>query len=222
MKAKLISISCFSVLFFSSVYAQDDSDENFYDDIVPKNAFTIELGLPNSTANKPYNSMMQGLVKVAPYYQFSLRNHLTFGIGANYTYFKLNRLNINEQINGGIHSVGGFVKVGYEKFHSMRFGTDIGLKLGYGQSIFVSDSNSVNGGPKMVNAPYVEPTFAVILTANEVSSFRFVVGYAFQGYGFRPSMLGYNSNAGYDPSKFSTATQYFTFGFGFTYYINQY
>ena len=221
MKRILVSFSCFSMLFISSLSAQQD-DENFYDDIVPKNAFTIELGLPNGTANKLYSSMMQGLVKCAPYYQFSLRNHLTFGIGANYTYFKLNQFKINEKINGGAHSIGGFVKVGYEKFHSMRFGTDIGLKLGYGQTIFVSDSNSVMGGPQRRNAPYVEPTFALILTANEFSSFRFVVGYAIQGYGFRPGFLGYTSDGGYDPARFSTATQYFTFGFGFTYYINQY
>ena len=59
--------------------------------IDPDDSFTIELGLPNSFVNKPFMSIMQGLVAVSPLYQYTLKNHLSFGLGLHYTYFAIDR-----------------------------------------------------------------------------------------------------------------------------------
>lgn len=222
MKILFTVLSC-AVLSFGAFSQEDDYDfdENIYDDIIPKHSFTIEVGLPVSTSNKPFQSMMNGLAKVAPYYQFTLKNHLSFGIGANYSYFKANEFRVPEPVTGGIHSAGGFVKVGYEKFHSMRFGTDFGIKGGYTNTLFETNKNRDNGGAQSINCVYIEPTAAVVLTAGEYTSYRFVVGYSIQGYDFIPSQLGINSMGGYTPADFNHTTQYITFGFGFTYYFKQ-
>ena len=219
----VLSFAMFSFSVFSQTEPEDnyDMDENIYDDIIPKHSFTIEVGLPIPTGNKPYQSMMMGLVKAAPYYQFTLKNHISFGIGGNYSYFKTNEFKVPEKVFGGIHSAGGFVKVGYEKFHSMRFGTDFGVKVGYTNTLFDTDKNRDNGGAQSINCLYVEPTAAVVLTAGEYTSYRFVVGYSIQGYDFVPSQLGINATGGFKPSDFNSATQYMTFGFGFTYYFKQ-
>lgn len=219
----VLSFTVFSLPVFAQVNPEDDydMDENIYDDIIPKHSFTIELGLPVATSNKPYQSMMMGLVKFAPYYQFTLKNHLSFGLGANYSYFKANEFRVPEKVVGGIHSAGGFIKVGYEQFHSMRFGTDFGIKAGYTNTLFDTDVNRKNGGRQSLNCVYIEPTAAVVLTAGEYTSYRFVVGYSFQGYDFNTSQLGIQSTGGYKPADFNHVTQYITFGFGFTYYFKQ-
>lgn len=214
-----------SFLVVSSTFAQDaeDFDDTVYDDITPKHQFTMLLGLPNGTTNKPFSSIMQGVVKASPYYQFTLPNDIAIGIGANYDYFKINQVRIAQKNRGGQHNVGGFVKVGYEKFHAMRFGTEYSVKVGYNSSIIISDSNkTVNNGNVVMNGIYVEPMASVILTADEWSSYRFFVSYSFMSNGFSPQSFGNASNMGYDPNEFLRRTQFLTVGFGYTYYFKQY
>jgi hypothetical protein len=204
----------------AKAFAQDE--EPAYADITPKHSFTIELGLPVSTVNKPFKGIMQGLLNVSPYYQFTLQNHFSVGIGGHYSYFKINEFKTPQKVTGGMNSFGGFIKVGHEKFYNMRFGTDIGVKVGYTDHLFTTDTNTVRGGPVSVMSTFVEPSVGLVLTADEFTSFRFVVSYAFYGFGFRPDQLGLTTNGGYDPADFSKVTQFVSFGFGFTYYFKQY
>ena len=104
----------------------------------------------------------------------------------------------------------------------MRFATDYGVKIGYTNTLFDTDKNRANGGAQSINCVYIEPTAAVVLTASEVTSYRFIVGYSIQGYNFVTSQLGINATGSYNPAAFNHNTQYLTFGFGFTYYFKQY
>lgn len=209
-----------------SLSAQDDEydyDENIYDDIKPKHSFSLELGLPVSTSNKASRSMMMGLINFAPFYQYTLENHLSFGAGVNYSYFRANEFKVPQKVVGGVHNVGAFVKVGHEQFHSMRFGTTAAVKVGYAQSYFTTDANRANnGGPVVIDGIYIEPNFGLVLTAGEFISYSFVVGYAFQGYKFKTSQLGIESQGGFSAADYSKSTQFMSFGFGFTYYFKQY
>ena len=49
-----------SFLVVGSTFAQDaeDFDDTVYDDINPKHQFTLLLGLPNGTTNKPFSSII--------------------------------------------------------------------------------------------------------------------------------------------------------------------
>lgn len=219
----LIAALSFSVFSFAA-FSQDDQyemDENIYEDIIPKHSLTMELGLPIPCGNKAFQSMMSGIIKTAPYYHFTLKNHLSFGIGADYSYIKTDPFKTPEKIYGGIHSLGGFFRVGYEQFHSMRFGTDFGVKLGYTNILFDTDMNRQKGGSQSLNCVYVEPTAAVVLTAGEFTSYRFVVGYSFQTYSFSPMQLGSDSMGGYHLENLDHPSQFLTVGFGFSYYFRQ-
>lgn len=224
MNKLFVIISLFA--FGLNATAQEDGydiDENIYDDIVPKHSFHIELGLPVGTSNKAFQSMLQGMMKFAPYYQFTFQNHISIGAGADYSFFRVDKFRVPEAVTGGIHNVGGFLKVGYEKFHSMRFGTDFGVKVGYSNAFFITDKNkSLLGKPNSINTIFVEPTAAVVLTAGEFTAYKFVVGYMFQGYDYRTQQLGISATGGYKPADLNHATQFMTFGFGFTYYFKQY
>lgn len=224
MNKLFVIISLFA--FGLNATAQEDGydiDENIYDDIVPKHSFHIELGLPVGTSNKAFQSMLQGMMKFAPYYQFTFQNHISIGAGADYSFFRVDKFRVPEAVTGGIHNVGGFLKVGYEKFHSMRFGTDFGVKVGYSNAFFITDKNkTLLGKPNSINTIFVEPTAAVVLTAGEFTAYKFVVGYMFQGYDYRTQQLGISATGGYKPADLNHATQFMTFGFGFTYYFKQY
>lgn len=188
--------------------------------IEPKHTFNLELGLPNGFANKPFKNIMQGLVNVSPYYQYAFKKQLILGAGLRYSYFAINEFKVPEPVYGGMHSAGVFAKVGWEKFHTDRFATDISVKLGYTQNYFDTDRNDTLGlNPVQVNSTYVEPSVGLILTADEFTSYRLVVGYGFQGFGYRPSMIGLETFGGYDPEEFSQVTSFLIVSFGFTYYF---
>lgn len=203
------------ILFFSLVPLISEAQV-----INPKHTFNVELGLPNGFVNKPFKNIMQGLVNVAPYYQYKFKKEIVVGIGIRYSYFAINEFKVSEPTYGGMHSGGVFLKVGWEKFHTDHFATEIGLKFGYTQNYFVSDRNDSLGlNPRIVNSTYLEPSLGLILTADEQSSYRFMVSYVFQGFGFRPDLIGLQTLGGYDPKDFNKVTSFLIVGFGYTYYF---
>jgi hypothetical protein len=78
MKALFISV-LFS-FFIQTSFSQIEFDDSF----------TFEIGLPNAFTNKANKTIMQGLVCVAPQYQFATKFGLAFGVGLHYTYFNIN------------------------------------------------------------------------------------------------------------------------------------
>lgn len=188
--------------------------------VTPKHTFNVELGLPNSFGNKPFNSIMQGLVNCEPYYQFALPNSLAFGAGFKYTYFDVNEFKTPEPIFGGMHTVGAFVKLSREKFHSDRFGTDLGVKVGYTQNYISTDLNKAMGrNPVTFDAGIIEPTIGLVLSADEFTSYRLTIGYTIQGFSFDPEQLGTALDGGWEPDELQKISHYLTIGFGFTYYF---
>ena len=188
--------------------------------VTPGHTFNVELGLPNGMGNKPFRSIMQGLVNCAPYYQYALPNSLAFGVGLRYTFFDVNEFKTPEPIYGGMHTVGGFVKLSREKFHSDRFGTDLGVKIGYSQNFIVTDLNKELGrNPLSFDAGFVEPTIGLVLSADEFTSYRLTIGYTFQGFSFDPEQLGTAMDGGWEASELNKVTHFLTIGFGFTYYF---
>lgn len=186
----------------------------------PKYTFNIELGLPIATSNVGYRGIMQGLVSATVYQQYSFPFHLNVGAGVKYSYFAIDEFSTPSEVYGGIHTGGAFLKVGYDKFHNDRLATDFGVKVGYTENITITDLNEGSGvGPIRNASTYVEPVFSLILSADDRNSYRWIVGYAFQGFSFKPTSLGFNSNIGYDEDKLNNITQYLLVGFGYTFYF---
>ena len=79
----------FKVLFLISISLNIKAQK-----IDPDDSFTFELCLPNSFVNKPYKTIMQGLVSASPYYQYTLKSGISFGAGVHYSYFAINEFRI--------------------------------------------------------------------------------------------------------------------------------
>lgn len=189
--------------------------------IDPDDSFTFELCLPNSFVNKPYKTIMQGLVSASPYYQYTLKSGISFGAGVHYSYFAINEFRMPVKVFGGIHTGAAFLKLGHEKFWTERFGTDIGCKFGYLQSYAVSDLLRSQGMfYRQTEALFIEPTIGFVLSADVNCSYRLTIGYPFYGYSFSPETIGYNSDMGFDLTEFSKNCSFLNVGFAYTFYFN--
>lgn len=189
--------------------------------IDPDDSFTFELCLPNSFVNKPYKTIMQGLVSAAPYYQYSLKSGISFGLGVHYSYFAINEFRMPVKVFGGIHTGAAFLKLGHEKFWTERFGTDIGCKFGYLQSYAVSDLLRSKGMfYRQTEALFIEPTIGFVLSADVNCSYRLTIGYPFYGYSFTPNTIGYDSDMGFSLAEFSKTCSFLNVGFAYTFYFN--
>ncbi len=201
------------IVFGSSLSSNAQSIDTKY-------TFNVELCLPIAMSNQAFNDFMQGLVGVSTYGQYSFPFHLNVGAGIRYSYFTINEFSVPSPVFGGVHSGTAFAKIGWDKFHTDQFATDFSLKAGYSQTFFDTDLNkSAGANPIQIGSSFAEVTTAIILAANENSSYRWIIGYGMQGYGFTPQHIGLETNGGYDPAKFKTITSYLVVGFGYTYYF---
>lgn len=219
---KIIFISVVGCFFISSSQAQEEDDASFYmsslRDIQPKHSLHIEIGMPIVLANKFNRTFMDGLVHFSPYYQFTLDNHLAIGAGAFYNYHRIKSINIYENIFGGANTIGGFVKISHEKFHGTRFGTDMGMKIGFAETMYYSNKLKLKNVRSQQLGFFVEPTMAFVLTVAEKSSFRFILGYRITGMPFSNTTIGMDTDNGMPPSAFKKVQQFLTVGFGYTFY----
>ncbi|MFM7663921.1 MAG: hypothetical protein ACKO68_05290 [Bacteroidota bacterium] len=204
----------FSLLVFTpKVVAQERMD---IDD-----SFVIELGLPNAFVNAPFKNIMQGLVYVSPMYQYTLKSGISFGAGVHYSYFNVNQFRINQKVYGGMHNGAAFLKLGFEKFWTPTFATDIAVKAGLAQSAFSTDTLKKLGYTYQARiSSYFEPNIGICLASDVNASFRLTLGYAFYGFGFRPMNLGINSDLGYSSSELNKISSYLIVGFGYSRYFN--
>lgn len=188
----------------------------------PKHTFNVELGLPVATSNKPFRDIMQGLVTVNTYYQYSFPFHLNIGLGAKYSYFTVNEFAISEPVFGGLHTGAAFAKIGWDKFHGEIFATDFGVKIGYAEHFINTDVNKGKGiNPVRFSNVFVEPVFSFILKADQRNSYRLNLGYTFYGFPFKPVDTGLESNGDYTPEQLGNSTQFFFVGFGYTFYFGE-
>lgn len=213
-------VKCFAISIFILLTSIGYSQK-----IEPKHTFQFELGLPNGFSNKPFRQYMQGLMVLAPYYQYAMKNGIAFGGGVRYHYYQVNQFRIPTKTIGGLHSATGFVKVGYQKFLTERIEVDAGVKVGYSENLFVTNWNdSLGQNPYRVPSFLIEPTVKFAIVADEQVAYGFFVSYGIQGYALRPEMLGLES-FGYTQAEkdihYHRPVSFLTFGFSLTYYFKE-
>ncbi|MDG1148549.1 MAG: hypothetical protein P8N52_09615 [Crocinitomicaceae bacterium] len=182
--------------------------------------FNMDIGLPISVGNESFQDIMQGLACTNVYGQYTFPFQLNLGVGVRYSLFTIDEFAISEDNIGQIHLGAAFTNVGYSLFHTDRFATDFGVKVGYSWNYADTDLNNALGlNPVVFESVLVEPTLGLVLFTDKQNSYRWNIGYCIQGYGFRPGTIGLSSNSAYDSAKFDNLTNYFVVGFGYTHYF---
>ena len=206
------------IVIFIFLAIQVQSQELFR----PSHSIKVDMGLPASQGNKPYKFIMQGLFNVSTYYQYSLPFGLNFGAGGNFNYFTINEFRIPGMVSGGIATLGGFGKLGYERFFTPKIATDFGVKFGYSYSFSNNTrTKELIGKAHTYDAPYIEPMVNLYLMADEQNGFSLSVGYVFRGVKFNETHLMIDEITGYEPKDFGGITHFLIVGFGYTYYIGK-
>lgn len=207
-------VSIILVLITFGVHSQD-----FFR---PNHSFKVDLGLPSAQGNKPYKYIMQGLINASAYYQYTLPFGLNFGGGANLNYFTINEFRLPGLVKGGITTVGGFGKLGYEKFFAPNVAMDFGVKFGYGYSYSKNTKTMEKiGKAHEFDALYIEPMVNLYLMADEKSGFSLSIGYVFKGMKFNETHLMVDEITGYEAKDFGSNTHFLLVGFGYTYYFGR-
>jgi hypothetical protein len=181
---------------------------------------TMELTLPSGRANPAFRAYMNGLVNVQPKLQYKFAKDWFVAFGPKYSYFTISEFKIPDpyKTRGGAHTYGGFVEAGWAKWQSPRFGIEFGVKTGVAQTAFVTGLTR-ESGIQYVTAMYVEPTFSLVLAADEAVAYRWIVGYNISGYNFQPYHIGLGTMGGYSSDDLNTMTQSLIVGFGMSYYF---
>lgn len=222
-------LSLFSVITFFSLFTnaqisadQDNNEESeTYTRIKPLHSINLDVGLPVALKNSSFKQYMQGMIYLCPRYHFTFKNFLTLGGGLNYNYFWINHVVTSDSKNlGGIQSIGGYVSIGYEKFYTDRFGIDVNLKIGQSKLIFDTDYNRKLSKLPALNVLSIQPSVAFVVTADDHSSYKWVLSYTNENYNFNSTYLGFPSGT-LNSSDNSSFTKYLSVGFGYTYYIKQ-
>ncbi len=219
----IFSSVCFLTLHTRAqkIEVEEDEPNEVYARIHPLRSMTLEVGLPIALKNNIFKQYMQGMIEISPTYHYTFKNFLTIGGGINYNYFWINHVLTSDSKNlGGIQSIGGFVRIGYEKFYTDRYGIDVNVKIGPSKLIFDTDYNRKLDKLPSLNVLTIEPSVAFVVTADEQSSYRWIVSYANQKYDFKSSLLGFAPGK-LNTNPTSSITQFLTVGFGYTYYIKQ-
>jgi len=221
----------FNFLFFcvNALLSQEDVlDVNVYNsyesigEIIPKHTFNFMIGLPTTVVNNSFKEIMKGVVEMHPYYQYFLPNSLAFGVGLQYSYFGINEFRVPEPLSGKMQSMGGFVKIGYEKFYLTRFAIDVSVKIGATNQWIATDLNDKKrGGSYKFSTTYIAPTIGLILTASEHSSYRFTVSYAFEDFSFAPRQLGTDMTGKWSDEELLKKSKILTVSLGYTHYFNK-
>ncbi|MGV3630828.1 MAG: hypothetical protein ACO1O6_06465 [Bacteroidota bacterium] len=200
-----------------ALFAQEE-EPTYYKVIVPQHSYSIDFALPVPIANRSFKGMMQGFARGSAQYRFGLKNGLYTGVGGNYTYFQLNRFKITPQMRGGMHIVNAYGILGFEKYSTERIGIDGGVRIGYSDITFHSDTLA---NPNKAAATLVEPYFAFCLTANHKTAYKWILSYTFLGLGFYPERVGDYANQDFKVSEYDRITRFLSFGFSYTHYFKQ-
>lgn len=195
---------------------------------------TGELMLPVGMSNRMFKDYMKGLVYVHPKIQYKPLKHWYVAFGPKYMYYQTNEFRIPFEpgvstdsvynhkkvysMTGGMHVIGGDIELGYTTWMTPRFGMDIGLRTGIANYRFIT-SGTKKYGPQQTTAVYLEPTFSLILAADEAVAYRWLVGYNFSGFAFNNNRIGSTSTNGYSEKQRSGTTQSLVVGFAITYYF---
>lgn len=195
---------------------------------------TAELTLPIGTHNKVFKDYLKGLVSFQPKFQYKPFKNWYVAFGPKYMFYQVNEYKVPFEPNvsndsvvknkktvsmiGGMHVIAGDLEVGYTNWVSERVGIDLGMKVGIANQRFIT-SGTKYYGKQQVTSIYLQPTFSLIVAADEAVAYRWIVGYNFSGYAFNPTRIGSTQSNGYKGSDLKGSTQSLLIGFGISYYF---
>lgn len=216
-----LSTSFFLIGLFASMTTLGQTD-NF----VPKNSFSIDLGVPTQANNKAFEKVMEGLLNMGVDFRSNVYKGLTVGGGLKYSFFTLNSFAFNSnQVTGSYHMPGGYVMAGYEKFTTERVSLNANMRFGYSYLLSVNDTCALkhDGGPHIEQTFFLEPTVEMVMLTDKVSphGFSLVLSYALYFHEFVKADVCMEDISSIAIEDYNGITRFLNIGFGYRYYLGR-
>lgn len=214
MKSILVAIVCLSLFQLNAQQRVRQS----------KGSFKVDLCLPNTVANYAFDRVHNGLGDASVYYQYNVYEGLTIGGGVRYAYFMIDQFSVSNPITGGLHFPAGYLKVGFEKFSNDRFAYEWSLNSGYMMALSTNDSTDAKlGEPFIDQGIFIQPKLGMYVMAEQNSAFSLMFSYTWFLNNFRPDYHAQETfpGTGMKPPDWAGVTQFFSVGFGYSYYFNR-
>jgi hypothetical protein len=181
-----------------------------------------EVNLPISSGNPLFKTWVQGLGGAGASARYRFQEQWVLGLGVQYSYFIINEFRVPEKIRGNAQFLSGYLEFGYEKNHNAVFSSSFTMRTGYSQIFFASSEfKKKEIKNSAVEAFFIQPTMSLALMADEISSFRFSLGLAFQGFAMNPSRIAAVSTGGFALKDYRRNTNYVFIGLGYTHYFGK-
>lgn len=191
----------------------------------PEGSLSVDIGIPTKGKNYSFGRVMEGLFNGGIGYQYNIVGGLSLGVGAKYSFFKINSFALNNaDWGGGLHFPAAYFKLGYERFTTERISFNASLRMGYTYMISANDScKRVMGKPHTEEAFFLEPQIEIVLLTGktEPDGFSLMLGYNFYFEEFGPRFLCMEKFPGLVEEDYKGITRFLSIGFGYRYYMGR-
>lgn len=165
--------------------------------------FSIRLsgGVPNPLASELFRKRMIGIYEVNVSGNFRIGEYFSVGVGINNSLFSIsNRTKFAAHTK--LQLYGGFVRLGYDKYHHGKMFSSIYLTGGYSQGVYTGVVN-MDTKPHNLNVymGFMQPTYSINFFAEERMTLGFYGGVRYNFWQFDPEQINL-ADAGVDISKF--------------------
>ncbi|MEO8761190.1 MAG: hypothetical protein ABI388_07720 [Bacteroidia bacterium] len=230
-------IYIFLFLVTSQVLIAQDSEGDDYDKAIESRrihtdfkeslfSFRFSTTLPAPMSNGVLRNKFRGIYEVNLSFNLRLANNFFAGFG-----FKNGLLGVNAipnpvtttnakyfDLNTKMHMYTGYLKVGYNKYHTENIFSTFALNIGYNTSKF---TNVVNVNSPILNTTYnsmlIEPEYSLNFAVEENFSIGIFVSYNYLPTVFNPANIALQDVTSLTGLNQTHVTGILNFGFGFYY-----
>ncbi|MEO8759509.1 MAG: hypothetical protein ABI388_00980 [Bacteroidia bacterium] len=230
------------ILFFlvtwQAAIAQDDSEGNEYDKAIESRkvhtdfkeslfSFRFSTTLPTPMSNGVLRTKFRGIYEVNLSFNLRLANNFFAGFGFKNAVLGANAIPNPDtsknakyfDINTKMHMYTGYLKVGYNKFHTENIFSTFALNLGFNTSNFtnvVNPKKETNLNPAY-SSMVIEPEYSLNFAVEENFSIGIFVSYNFMPTVFNPNNIAFQDVTSLTGLNQTHITGILNFGFGFYY-----
>lgn len=223
----------YTILFMLAVFNSIAQDEDDYDAALEKRrihtdfkeslfAIRFSATLPAPVSNAVLRTKFRGIYEMNLSFNLRLTNNFYLGLG-----FKNGLLGMdgnianpttNLALNTKMQLYTGYLKLGYNKFHTENIFSTFSLNLGYNSSFF---TDVVNVNSPILNrtyaSPLIEPEYSLNFAVEDNFSIGIFVSYNYMPTVFNPANIALQDVTSLTGLKTGGATGIINFGFGFYY-----
>ena len=230
----------FTLFLFLASYtliAQDEEEGDEYDKAIEsrrihtdfkESLFAIRFSatLPAPVSNAVLRSKFRGLYEVNLSFNLRLANNFFGGFGFKNGLLALNSIpnpdtahSANDfDLKTKMHLYTGYLKIGYNKYHTENIFSTFALNLGYNTSMF---TNVVNIKSPIINTMYgsmlIEPEYSLNFAVEDNFTIGIFVSYNYMPTVFNPTNIALQDVTSLTGLNQTHVTGIINFGFGFYY-----